>query len=112
MAVVAFALVPGAKADVSVATSGTFTAAYLELVPQLERVTNDKIVTAATSMGVGADSIPSRVQRRMASMRIALTRRTTGASSAALARSTTEASSPSSSPKEMSSMSKSPRRSS
>jgi molybdate transport system substrate-binding protein len=63
MAVVAFALVPGAKADVSVATSGTFTAAYLELVPQLERVTNDKIVTAATSMGVGADSIPSRVQR-------------------------------------------------
>jgi molybdate transport system substrate-binding protein len=63
MAVVAFALVPGAKADVSVATSGTFTAAYLELVPQLERVTNDKIVTAATSMGVGANSIPSRVRR-------------------------------------------------
>jgi molybdate transport system substrate-binding protein len=61
--VVAFALVPGAKGDVSVATSGTFTAAYLELVPQLERVTNDKIVTATTSMGVGANSIPSRVQR-------------------------------------------------
>ena len=55
--------VRGASGEISVATSGTFTAAYLELVPQLERVTNDKVVTAATSIGAGADSIPSRLQR-------------------------------------------------
>jgi molybdate transport system substrate-binding protein len=52
-----------ALADVSVATSGTFTAAYLALVPELERLANDKVVTAATSIGAGADSIPSRLQR-------------------------------------------------
>jgi molybdate transport system substrate-binding protein len=55
--------VRGAFAEITVATSGTFTAAYLELVPQLERLTNEKIVTAATSVGAGADSIPSRLQR-------------------------------------------------
>jgi molybdate transport system substrate-binding protein len=52
-----------ASGDVAVATSGTFTAAYLALVPELERVTNDKVVTAATSVGAGADSIPNRLQR-------------------------------------------------
>lgn len=50
-------------AEVRVMTSGAFTAAYLELIPQYERDAKDKIVTAATSMGVGADSIPSRLQR-------------------------------------------------
>jgi molybdate transport system substrate-binding protein len=54
---------PVAWADVSVATSGAFTAAYLELIPRLERIANDKIVTAATSVGAGADSIPSRLAR-------------------------------------------------
>ncbi len=49
--------------DIRVMTSGAFAAAYLELIPQLERVTNGKIVTAATSMGTGSDSIPSRLQR-------------------------------------------------
>jgi molybdate transport system substrate-binding protein len=49
--------------DLKVMTSGAFTAAYLELVPELERVTREKIVTAATSMGTGQDSIPSRLQR-------------------------------------------------
>ena len=44
-------------------TSGAFTAAYLELIPQLELLTKRKIVTAATSMGTGPDSIPSRLQR-------------------------------------------------
>jgi molybdate transport system substrate-binding protein len=44
-------------------TSGAFTAAYLELVPELERETREKIVTAATSMGTGQDSIPIRLQR-------------------------------------------------
>jgi molybdate transport system substrate-binding protein len=56
-------LARGAWADVSVATSGTFTAAYLALVPQLERIANDKVVTVATSIGAGADSIPSRLVR-------------------------------------------------
>ena len=57
-------LAPAADADdIRVMTSGAFTAAYLELIPQLERVTKDKIVTAATSMGTGSDSIPSRLQR-------------------------------------------------
>ncbi len=59
----ALLLARSAAADVSVATSGTFTAAYLELIPELERRANDKIVTAATSIGAGPDSIPSRLQR-------------------------------------------------
>lgn len=49
--------------DITVMTSGAFTAAYLELVPQLERVVKGKVVTAATSMGTGSDSIPSRLER-------------------------------------------------
>jgi molybdate transport system substrate-binding protein len=44
-------------------TSGAFTAAYLELAPKFERDTKSKVVTLATSMGVGADSIPSRLER-------------------------------------------------
>lgn len=50
-------------ADVRVMTSGGFTAAYLELIPQFEITGKDKIVTVTTSMGVGADSIPRRLQR-------------------------------------------------
>ncbi len=49
--------------DIRIMTSGAFTAAYLDLIPQLERATKNKIVTAATSMGTGPDSIPSRLQR-------------------------------------------------
>ena len=49
--------------DIRVMTSGAFTAAFLDLIPQLERVTQNKIVVAATSMGTGPNSIPSRVQR-------------------------------------------------
>ncbi len=49
--------------DIRVMTSGAFTAAYVELVPQLEHVIKGKIVTAATSMGTGPDSIPSRLER-------------------------------------------------
>jgi len=49
--------------DIIVMTSGAFTAAYLELIPQLELITKKKIVTAATSIGTGASSIPSRLQR-------------------------------------------------
>ena len=49
--------------DIKVMTSGTFTAAYLELRPQLERSLKVEIVTTATAMGVGSDSIPSRLDR-------------------------------------------------
>jgi len=47
-----------------VMTSGTFTAAYLELAPRFERASGHTLVTATTSMGVGPESIPSRLQRR------------------------------------------------
>ena len=50
--------------EIKVMTSGGFAAAYLELVPQFERATGYNIVTAATSMGTGSDSIPNRLQRR------------------------------------------------
>jgi molybdate transport system substrate-binding protein len=49
--------------DVVVMTSGAFTAAYLELAKGYERASKNKVVTAATSMGAGADSIPSRLAR-------------------------------------------------
>ena len=49
--------------DLIVMTSGAFTAAYLELIPQLELITKRKIVTATTTMGTGAASIPSRLKR-------------------------------------------------
>jgi molybdate transport system substrate-binding protein len=49
--------------DIRVMTSGAFTAAFLELIPEFERATGNKIVVAATSMGTGAESIPSRLQR-------------------------------------------------
>jgi molybdate transport system substrate-binding protein len=46
-----------------VMTSGAFTAAYLELIPRLELLTKKKVVTAATSIGTGENSIPRRLQR-------------------------------------------------
>jgi len=49
--------------DMRVMTSGAFTAAYLELIPQLELVAKKKLVTAATSIGTGENSIPSRLRR-------------------------------------------------
>jgi molybdate transport system substrate-binding protein len=49
--------------DIRVMTSGAFTAAYLELVPRLELLTKKKLVTAATSIGTGENSIPSRLRR-------------------------------------------------
>jgi len=50
--------------ELKVMTSGGFTAAYRELVPEFERKTGDKIVTAyGASMGNTADSIPNRLQR-------------------------------------------------
>ena len=46
-----------------VMTSGAFTAAHLELIPQVERLTRKKVVTASTSVGTGETSIHSRLQR-------------------------------------------------
>lgn len=49
--------------DIRVMTSGAFTAAYLELIPRLELLTSKKLVTAATSIGTGENSIPNRLRR-------------------------------------------------
>ena len=49
--------------DIKVMTSGAFTAAYLELIPQLELLIKKKIVTMATSIGTGENSIPNRLKR-------------------------------------------------
>ena len=49
--------------DFIVMTSGAFTAAHLALVPQLERLTKKKIVTATTSVGTGETSIHNRLKR-------------------------------------------------
>jgi molybdate transport system substrate-binding protein len=49
--------------DLRVMTSGAFTAAYLELIPRLELLTKKKLVTAATSIGTGENSIPNRLRR-------------------------------------------------
>jgi molybdate transport system substrate-binding protein len=50
--------------DLRVMTSGAFTAAYLEIVPEFEHKTHSKVLTAyGASMGNAPDSIPSRLQR-------------------------------------------------
>jgi molybdate transport system substrate-binding protein len=49
--------------DIRVMTSGAFTAAYLELIPRLELLIKKKVVTAATSIGTGENSIPNRLRR-------------------------------------------------
>ena len=46
-----------------VMTSGAFTAAYLELIPQLERLTKKTIVTASTALGTGENALPNRLKR-------------------------------------------------
>jgi molybdate transport system substrate-binding protein len=56
---------PAARADeIRVMTSGGFTAALLELIPEFERTTRHKVLTAfGASMGGAPDSIPSRLAR-------------------------------------------------
>jgi molybdate transport system substrate-binding protein len=49
--------------ELRVMTSGAFTAAYLELIPRLELLAKKKLVTAATSIGTGENSIPNRLRR-------------------------------------------------
>jgi molybdate transport system substrate-binding protein len=62
-AILFFAIGASAR-DIKVMTSGAFTAPFLELVPEFERATNNKVATAfGASMGGAPDSIPSRLQR-------------------------------------------------
>jgi len=57
--------VPAARADeIKVVTSGAFTAAYLELVPEYERATHNKLLTEfGPSMGTTHNAIPIRLER-------------------------------------------------
>jgi len=51
-------------AEIKVMTSGAFTAAYLQLTPEYERASHNKVVPAyGASTGGAPDSIPSRLQR-------------------------------------------------
>jgi molybdate transport system substrate-binding protein len=51
-------------AEIKVMTSGAFTEAYLHIIPEFERATQNKIVTSyGASMGNAPDSIPSRMER-------------------------------------------------
>jgi molybdate transport system substrate-binding protein len=63
--VVASARAPQAKQDsIKVVTSGAFTAAYLELVPEYERVSHNQLVTEfGPSMGTTHNAIPVRLGR-------------------------------------------------
>ncbi len=49
--------------DFRVMTSGAFTAAHFALLPQVERLTQLKVVTVTTSIGTGDTSIPNRLKR-------------------------------------------------
>jgi len=61
-AVLTVATVSGA--EIKVVTSGAFTAAYLELVPEYERATHSKLVTEfGPSMGTTHNAIPIRLER-------------------------------------------------
>jgi molybdate transport system substrate-binding protein len=61
-------LAPAASADdVRVATSGAFSTALAQLVPQFEKTTLHSVTTVSgASMGDTPDSIPNRLQRREA----------------------------------------------
>ena len=50
--------------DIRIMSAGGMAAAHLALVPEFERATGHKVVTDATSTGIGRDSIASRVRRR------------------------------------------------
>ena len=52
-----------AAGEFRVMTSGGFTAAHLALIPQVERLTGMRVVTASTSIGTGDMSIPNRLKR-------------------------------------------------
>ncbi|MBM3373214.1 MAG: ABC transporter substrate-binding protein [Betaproteobacteria bacterium] len=52
-----------ASPDFRVMTSGAFTAAHFALIPAVEQLTGEKVVTVTTSIGTGETSIPSRLKR-------------------------------------------------
>ena len=59
-----FIAAPVRAGEIKVLTSGAFTAPFLEVVPQFEHASKQKVVTAfGASMGGAPDSIPSRLQR-------------------------------------------------
>jgi molybdate transport system substrate-binding protein len=59
-----FAVATRSADDVTVVTSGGFTAAYLELVPQYESATHNKLSTEfGPSMGTTHNAIPVRLER-------------------------------------------------
>ena len=49
--------------ELRIMTSGTFTAAFLELAPRFERATGHHAIAVTTTIGVGADAIPNRLRR-------------------------------------------------
>jgi molybdate transport system substrate-binding protein len=54
----------GRPAEIKVVTSGAFTAAYLELVPEYEHATHNKLLTEfGPSMGTTHNAIPVRLER-------------------------------------------------
>jgi molybdate transport system substrate-binding protein len=60
-----FAVSAARGAEIKVVTSGAFTAAYLELVPQYEAATHNKLVTQfGPSMGTTHNAIPVRLERK------------------------------------------------
>jgi molybdate transport system substrate-binding protein len=65
--VLTYALLSNARvraAEITVVTSGTFTAAYMKLAPQYEHATGDKLVTqTGPSMGTTHNAIPLRLER-------------------------------------------------
>jgi ABC-type molybdate transport system substrate-binding protein len=63
VALVVLAAVAARADDVRVMTSGAFTAALLDLTAEFERTTPHKIVVVTTTMGTGATSIASRLER-------------------------------------------------
>jgi molybdate transport system substrate-binding protein len=64
VAAILFAASAAYAEEVRVITSGAFTAAYLELVPEFERATKNKVVTTfGGSAGSGPETIPNRLQR-------------------------------------------------
>jgi molybdate transport system substrate-binding protein len=64
VAALLFAASAAGAEEVRVITSGAFTAAYLELVPEFERTTRNKVITTfGGSAGNGPETIPNRLQR-------------------------------------------------
>jgi molybdate transport system substrate-binding protein len=64
LAFLLFAVNAASAAEVQVVTSGAFTAAYLQLAPEYERATHNKLITGfGPSMGTTKNAIPVRLAR-------------------------------------------------